>query len=410
MPHRNHREPIVALLVAAGTLLVTACIGTSPTGVDSRSPGPISAALPPGFSGAIRIGVVASAPSIAIGSAHAFVLRDKATHEQILSGVNGDVTVSLESSSNIQTTYRLQTACAADAAARDAFVALATAQGYVTYVEFVPSASCWRLLIGSLPQSSTTAQRDAFRAEVIAKGLADATSFFRLVTVVQGHPQFRVVRGTESRVVAGPIVLESVNGIVRIAGATYRGLAEVGVNSAGTLAGINEVPIELYLYGVVPRELPPNPFGEPEALKAQAVAARTYALSNLGKRASDGYDLLPTTSDQVYGGLAAEQTLSSAAVDATRGVVATSGGRLISALYSSTSGGWTANNEDVFSSTPVSYLRGVRDPQPGKPAADLPTFEEFKSYPRPLFCARARLSRHHSSAIIAGTPIGPRPR
>ena len=73
------------------------------------------------------------------------------------------------------------------------------------------------------------------------------------------------------------------------------------------------------------------PYGEVEAQKAQAVAARTYALSGLGKRAADGYDLLPTTSDQVYGGYAAEHPVSTQAVRETEGVVATYEGKLIEA-------------------------------------------------------------------------------
>jgi stage II sporulation protein D len=161
------------------------------------------------------------------------------------------------------------------------------------------------------------------------------------------------------------VVLTSSDGLVTIGTLPYRGIAEVARNSAGTLAGINELPIEQYLYGVVPRELPPVPYGEIEAQKAQAVAARTYALSGLGKRAGDGYDLLATTSDQVYGGYSAEHPVSNAAVDATAGVVATYEGKLIQALFSSTSGGYTANNEDVFNSDPVPYLRGVRDHEHG---------------------------------------------
>ncbi len=74
-------------------------------------------------------------------------------------------------------------------------------------------------------------------------------------------------------------------------------------NAAGTLAGINDVPMEEYLYGVVPRELGPVQYPEAEAQKAQAVAARTYAHANLGKHWNNGYDLLATVQDQVYGGV-----------------------------------------------------------------------------------------------------------
>jgi stage II sporulation protein D len=118
---------------------------------------------------------------------------------------------------------------------------------------------------------------------------------------------------------------------------------------------------------------------ELEAIKAQAVAARTYALAGMGKRAADGYDLLATTADQVYGGIPYERTMSNDAVDATRGEVATYEGRLISALYSSTSGGHTADNEESFNSAPVPYLRGVPDAERGEALEHVPSVEVFRA-------------------------------
>jgi stage II sporulation protein D len=114
----------------------------------------------------------------------------------------------------------------------------------------------------------------------------------------------------------------------------------------------------------VPRELGPIAFPELEALKAQAVAARTYAIANFAKRQAGGYNLLATTADQVYGGYQDEHPLSTRAVNETEGLIATADGeRPIDALYFSTSGGFTANNEDVFNSNPVAYLRGIPDHQ-----------------------------------------------
>jgi len=162
-------------------------------------------------------------------------------------------------------------------------------------------------------------------------------------------------------------VLSSPDGLVRIGTRLYRGVAEVRIaTGGGAIAGINELPIEQYLWGVVPRELGPIAFPELEALKAQAVAARTYAIANFNKRLADGYNLLATTADQVYGGYQDEHQLSSRAVDETAGIIATADGeRPIEALYFSTSGGFTANNEDVFNSAPVAYLRGIPDHERG---------------------------------------------
>jgi SpoIID/LytB domain protein len=191
---------------------------------------------------------------------------------------------------------------------------------------------------------------------------------------------------------SGPVVLVSASGSVRLRRTTtdqttYRGTAEVRFNSARTrLVGVNELPIEQYLYGVVPRELGPIAFPEVEALKAQAVAARTFARRRMqfcgASRCGHGYHVIPTTADQVYGGLTAEHPLSTAAVDETRGIVGTYGGGLIEGLYSSTSGGWTANSEDVFTNA-LPYLRGVPDHERGLALEHVPTLDAFRRHANP---------------------------
>lgn len=142
---------------------------------------------------------------------------------------------------------------------------------------------------------------------------------------------------------------------VKLNGKAYRGKIEVFVNSRGSLTVVNVVPLEDYLLGVVPREL-----GLPslEAQKAQAVAARTYAIANKDGFASQGFDLLPTVWSQVYGGVSAENTMATQAVQQTRGIVATYNGKPINALYTSTCGGRTENSENIFDFNEP-YLRGV---------------------------------------------------
>lgn len=136
----------------------------------------------------------------------------------------------------------------------------------------------------------------------------------------------------------------------------YRGRLEVFTNPSGSLTVVNVVGLEDYVRGVVPNELSPS-YGTIEALKAQAVAARTYAVKNRNQFASQGFDLLPTTRSQVYGGLSTEHPLSTRAVEETRGMVATYKGEPINALYTSTCGGRTENVENIFNeATP--YLRG----------------------------------------------------
>ncbi len=143
-------------------------------------------------------------------------------------------------------------------------------------------------------------------------------------------------------------------------GPSYRGDLRVVVTAGGLLTAINDVPMEAYLYGVVPREMPAS--WAPEALKAQAVAARSYALYQVtgGKYSSQGYDLLATQDSQVYGGVDGEDPRGNAAVDATAGQVLTYNGQVIDALFSASSGGSTENAEIVFGWA-IPYLRGVPD-------------------------------------------------
>jgi stage II sporulation protein D len=149
----------------------------------------------------------------------------------------------------------------------------------------------------------------------------------------------------------------------------YRGRIEVFTNLRGSLTVVNELGLEDYVRGVVANELSPGGYPAIEALKAQAVAARTYALKNRGQFMAQGFDLLPTTRSQVYRGLTSENPLSTRAVDETRGVVATYAGEPINALYTSTCGGRTEDSENVFNQA-IPYLRGRECAAEGPAAFD----------------------------------------
>jgi stage II sporulation protein D len=151
---------------------------------------------------------------------------------------------------------------------------------------------------------------------------------------------------------------------VRFNDKPFRGKIEVFANTRGALTVVNVIGLEDYVRGVVPNELS---YPAIEALKAQAIAARTYALKNRGQFAFDGYDLLPTTRSQVYRGLTSETSLTSRAVDETRGMIATYNGEPINALYTSTCGGRTEDAENIFND-PVPYLRGRECAVEGKAA------------------------------------------
>jgi stage II sporulation protein D len=166
-------------------------------------------------------------------------------------------------------------------------------------------------------------------------------------------------------VVPAPAVARPADGgTVTLRGAPYRGEMVVQPGSGGGMTAVNRVDIESYLLGVVPRELGPTGSQYPEAAKAQAVAARTYAVKHLGARSRQGFDVYASTADQVYGGAAAEVPLVSEAVRATRGEVLVYGGTPIDAFYHSTCGGRTAAIDEVWSQRPVPYLVSVVDVDP----------------------------------------------
>jgi stage II sporulation protein D len=334
-------------------------------------------ATPPGF---IRIGVVPSATEITLGAADEFSVINKATGEALFTGTDGSLVVELLAAGEVRIRAWLQITCTGSEATRDALMAAGLAAGFE--VDSEDLGSCTRVMYGSLPPNPDAAARTAFQQQLAAAGLTSTGFWWSARTTVIGETQIQVTDGATDVLISAPVVLESADGLVTINGNRYRGVAEVWTNSGGTLAGINELPLEQYLYGVVPRELPPGPYGLPEAQKAQAVTARTYALANMGKRGTDGYDLLPTTSDQVYGGYGAEHPVSTAAVDETTGVVAVHNGVLITTLYHSTSGGWTANSEDVFI-TPLPYLRGVPDAERGQALERVPSVEVFMRHANP---------------------------
>lgn len=147
------------------------------------------------------------------------------------------------------------------------------------------------------------------------------------------------------------------NGSVYIGDRWYRGRVKLTKTNQG-LTAVNYVDLEDYLASVVGKEMYPT--WPPEALKAQAVAARTYALYKRQKPASSLFDMGNTVTWQVYDGVNGETASTRAAVEATAGQILTYQGRPIEAVFHASSGGHTENSEDVWSSA-VPYLRGVQD-------------------------------------------------
>lgn len=162
----------------------------------------------------------------------------------------------------------------------------------------------------------------------------------------------------------GVLVVRPVTGQVRVDGKRYRGAILLHRAASGVTAS-NLVEMETYLLGVVPHEIgagrPPE---EVEAVKAQAIAARTYAVRHMGRRDALGFDFYATVQDQVYGGADAEDPVSSEAVRATAGEIIAYDGKPIEAYYHSTCGGRTAALEEVWPGSPRPYLQSVSDRRP----------------------------------------------
>jgi stage II sporulation protein D len=168
----------------------------------------------------------------------------------------------------------------------------------------------------------------------------------------------RILTPAAVRKLGGAVRFEPGASPLRVEGRAYRGAITV-YSSGGSLSAVNELSLDHYLRGVVPREMPHD--WPRAALEAQAVVARSYTLATLHPQ--QHFDLYADTRDQVYDGIEGEKPESNRAVAATAGRIVTYDGRVATTYYHSTSGGRTANIEDVWpNAVAVPYLRSAADP------------------------------------------------
>ncbi len=153
-----------------------------------------------------------------------------------------------------------------------------------------------------------------------------------------------------------PVRLRSASAVIQVNGKGYRGLVEIRKKRNGLLLVVNELDIEEYLKGVVAAEIPPD--WKFEALKAQAVASRTYAIYQKRSAGSRPYHILATVDSQVYSGNGGERPQTVRAVRETRGIVVTYKGEVIPAFYHSSCGGHTENAAELWG-IDEPYLKGV---------------------------------------------------
>ena len=253
--------------------------------------------------------------------------------------------------------YRLQVAALRDERqAQDLASRLERESGQPGEAYFDAGIDLYRIRVGRYPT------REAAEADLKRLSTLGVTGGF---VVNEGgsvtEPALRLVQGQSSRVYPGRwLSVAPVSGpSVRVQGKRYRGRMLVYLNDRGALNLINELPVESYLRGVVPSEMGPELYHQLEALKAQAVAARTYTLRNMGEFSREGYDICATPRCQVYGGMVAEHPLSDRAVAETAGQVLLYKGELVDALYSSTCGGHTEDVHVIFPLKSDPYLKGV---------------------------------------------------
>lgn len=242
-----------------------------------------------------------------------------------------------------------------------------------TQVVFEPETKTWGVMVtaGSTPQEAeelrARLEDSGFDATVLAPQVADKTAqqpaekrgvVLAARTSMPSREVVAFASGARILNSSAPVQFASAedNAPVRFNDRPYRGRIEAFTNLRGNLTIVNVVGLEDYVRGVVANELSPTGYPSLEALKAQAIAARTYAVRNRGQFSAQGFDLLPTTRSQVYRGLASEHPFSTRAVEETRGIVATYHGEPINALYTSTCGGRTENSENIFREA-APYLR-----------------------------------------------------
>jgi stage II sporulation protein D len=233
---------------------------------------------------------------------------------------------------------------------------LSTETGQPGEAHFDADMDLYRVRVG---RYATREAAEADRRRLGALGVTDAFVISEGGSVTA--PAVRISQGAHSAIHPGRwlSVAPAGGGSVRVQGKRWRGRILVYVNDRGRLNLINELPVEEYLRGVVPSEMGPIQYNQVEALKAQAVAARTYTLRNLGEFAREGYDICATPRCQVYKGMEVEHPLSDRAVAETAGQVLLYQGQLADTLYSSTCGGHTEDVPVIFPLKQEPYLRGV---------------------------------------------------
>jgi stage II sporulation protein D len=317
----------------------------------------------------IRIGLTTSAKEIRISSVGDYYLLEKVP-EASRHALRGEVQVRVErEAAETSTVYSVQIASFTSVeAAEELRSKLSQTFSLPVSVRENPSAGRNQVRVGEF---KTREDAQACLKTLVKAGYRDAF-VIREALLSAGGKTTLALRGSKdvfrvSR--AGFLFLPSSDtSYLSVDGKPYRGLLDISLNPDDRITVVNQLGTEEYLLGVVPAEINPSSYPEFAALAALSIAARTYALHNLGKYRSDGFDLTDDTRSQVYSGAAAEKDATNEAVRQTAGLAVYYQNKLIDAMYMSTCGGRTEDFSEVFEAAPVPYLKSVFCTIEGGPA------------------------------------------
>ncbi len=259
------------------------------------------------------------------------------------------------------------------------------------------TGGAFRARIGSFTNRTDAENRAA------ALGLTDYTiegASSTAITVTQTKTSnviFQFDGAGVSSLVVVPGRDDSVKTVTWFKGYRYYGCFQYKRLNGGNITVINVVPMEDYIKGILPYEMSAS--WPQEALRAQAVAARTFAASSYHKHSSSGFDLCNTTCCQVYRGINSANDNSDSAVDATRSVCMRYNGKLITAYYHAADGGATESSENVWG-TKLGYIIGVMDPYEADVADKITRYHWTMSYSGSDLTNRLKNMGYSCSTIV----------
>jgi len=257
--------------------------------------------------------------------------------------------------------FAVQAGAISDKPSAETFAArLRTETGQRVDAIFDPAAGVYRILVGDFPDTQSA---QPLRNQLVSGGYGKDMLVVRRPTDQPFDRKHQIVddEGERSTLQGESILVMPVSGeTITIDQKPYRSAARIFINNRGLLNIINELNLEDYLRGVVPAEMGSKIYDEIEGLKAQAIAARTYAVRNLGQFRSEGYDICPGPACQAYKGFSGEEQLSDQAVRESAGLIIAYQGQPIDALYTATCGGETSDVNTMFPNRNEPYLKRAR--------------------------------------------------